>query len=253
MLCVKTGTPTPGVLGELGRYPLSISIKLQIIKYWLRLLSLPEHWLVKKAYLLSLYLDINNFVSWASLVREILQETSLNVFYNNENFVPRNNIVAMIENRLKLLYKDVWRQNCINSEKLTLLHYNIFKSEFVLEPYLLNVKNFYDRISFSQLRLSSHKLHIETGRYVRPKIDRCNRLCNACNQVEDEKHLLLHCQKFVVARNFMFNTVSTYHNNFSRMSDHGKYIFLLSNAECTIQCSLAKFIRNCFTKLTKET
>ena len=47
-----------------------------------------------------------------------------------------------------------------------------------------------DRIAFSQIRLGSHFLKIETGRWAR--IERENRLC-ACGQIQTEQHVLLHC------------------------------------------------------------
>jgi hypothetical protein len=47
----------------------------------------------------------------------------------------------------------------------------------------------------TKLRLSSHSLLIEKGRYFRPKIKRENRLCSQCNQIEDEQHFLIHCTK----------------------------------------------------------
>ena len=50
----------------------------------------------------------------------------------------------------------------------------------------------YARISFSRLRLSSHYLRIETGRWSR--IPKENRVC-VCDSssVQDETHVLLHC------------------------------------------------------------
>ena len=47
------------------------------------------------------------------------------------------------------------------------------------------------RMSFSRLRLSSHRLRIETGRWSR--IPRDRRLC-PCGQIQDEEHVLAHCR-----------------------------------------------------------
>ena len=48
----------------------------------------------------------------------------------------------------------------------------------------------YDRIAFSQIRLGSHFLKIETGRWAR--IEREKRLC-PCGQIQTEQHVLLQC------------------------------------------------------------
>ena len=46
------------------------------------------------------------------------------------------------------------------------------------------------RMSFTRMRLSSHRLRIETGRWAR--ISRAQRLCQ-CGAVQDEAHVLLSC------------------------------------------------------------
>ena len=50
----------------------------------------------------------------------------------------------------------------------------------------------YIRVSFTRLRVMSHNLRIETGRWS--KLDRERRVCRCNNtSVQDEKHVLLHC------------------------------------------------------------
>ena len=49
----------------------------------------------------------------------------------------------------------------------------------------------YGRIAISQLRLSSHKLKIETGRWSR--IPREHRLCQCGKDIQTEEHVLLSC------------------------------------------------------------
>ena len=50
-----------------------------------------------------------------------------------------------------------------------------------------------NRIIISRWRLSSHKLHIETGRYKIPKVPTADRKCQICNILEDEYHALFSC------------------------------------------------------------
>jgi hypothetical protein len=47
----------------------------------------------------------------------------------------------------------------------------------------------------SKIRLSTHSLAIETGRYNKPFTPAEERYCKYClNQVENEKHFLLYCK-----------------------------------------------------------
>ena len=50
----------------------------------------------------------------------------------------------------------------------------------------------YHRISFTRIRLSSHHLKIETGRWSR--IPRENRLCQCNEGIQSEEHVLLKCK-----------------------------------------------------------
>ena len=54
-----------------------------------------------------------------------------------------------------------------------------------------------DRVAFTRLRLGSHFLKIETGRWAR--IERERRLC-ACGQIQTEQHILLNCPFTVTIR-----------------------------------------------------
>ena len=52
------------------------------------------------------------------------------------------------------------------------------------------------RNCFSRYRVSSHRLEIETGRWIRPnKTPLENRKCKQCNILEDGFHLVLECKK----------------------------------------------------------
>ena len=119
-------------------------------------------------------------------------------------------------------FKASWAR-CINSsEKLSF--YTTIKSDFGWENYLDHASNFNIRRSTAQLRCSSHKLRIETGRHS--KINRADRLCVYCfselssSQVDDENHLLSSCpigdkERQIFDRNFTDITGSPRDPNFN--------------------------------------
>lgn len=73
----------------------------------------------------------------------------------------------------------------------------------------LHINNFENRRAITQLRTSSHKLEIETGRWN--KIPRNQRICKNCilNKIEDENHLLFECQMYATERNEFYNTINS--------------------------------------------
>jgi hypothetical protein len=84
--------------------------------------------------------------------------------------------------------------------------YCTFKTKYALENYLLTCDSKFERSAFAKLRISGHRLRIETGRHVRPKIDPDKRYCIHCNDlsIEDERHFILKCKLYTEERNDFF-------------------------------------------------
>jgi len=93
-------------------------------------------------------------------------------------------------------YVDLMKKKYISQHWQKLSFSYTFKKNHSLSAYLdLTGKN-PSRKSLVKLRISSHKLRIETGRYDKiPRDERLCSLCN-CNKTEDETHFLLDCQIF---------------------------------------------------------
>ena len=88
-------------------------------------------------------------------------------------------------------------------EKTESLHtYKYFKTDFGTEKYS-TILSKQLRICLSKLRMSSHNLRIEAGRYGRNKIIGSERYCLKCNthDIEDEYHFILICPLYSELRN----------------------------------------------------
>ena len=76
----------------------------------------------------------------------------------------------------------------------------------------------------TKLRLSNHRLAIETGRYVRPYKKPTERICPLCKkEAEDEKHFLVSClgyQEKVAVRVLIYGIQNPNRENVDR-----KYTF----------------------------
>ena len=60
--------------------------------------------------------------------------------------------------------------------------------------------------------LSNHKVRIETGRYSRPTIPRENRVCEMCNTLENESHVIFDCPAYHTVRQKYHNLLSIRNN-----------------------------------------
>jgi hypothetical protein len=194
ILNVKQSTPDYMVYGELGRFPLSILVKVRQIKFWGKIIK-PDSKLVNIVYKVMYSLqDINVNYKFKLLqtVKQIFQETGMSYVWLAQNVNQMD--VNYLANEVKLIltdqFKQTWRSSATNSTKGN--YYCMFKHQLALEPYLLNLP-YCKRIWITRLRTTNHRLAIETGRWT--NIDRQDRLCTLCNsRLGDELHFLLYCQ-----------------------------------------------------------
>ena len=82
---------------------------------------------------------------------------------------------------------------------------------FCVEPYILHTRGNHLIASMARYRMSSHDLNIERGRYNNPITPINQRICIRCelNEIDDEIHLLLHCNAMNNERKILFNSVTT--------------------------------------------
>ena len=99
------------------------------------------------------------------------------------------------------------------------------KKDFVLEPYLLHIKEREVKSSFAKLRISAHKLQIEKGRQNNQYRPVNERLCFICNngQVESEVHFILYCEHYNTERLSVFKKINDIYPIFNYLSDVDKY------------------------------
>jgi hypothetical protein len=101
-------------------------------------------------------------------------------------------------------------------------------------PYVDVLNNRCDRAAICKIRISAPPLMIERGRHL--NIPRTERYCLLCksNQIEDEKHFLLHCKKFNTQRNLFNEKISNILENASYKNANNKISFLFNNKSYSI-------------------
>ncbi|MEW8545054.1 MAG: reverse transcriptase family protein [Candidatus Thiodiazotropha sp.] len=195
VLGVKRSTNLSALYSELGRKPLIIFRQLRMIKYWLKLRKTNNTLLKSMFVMLSNDVEqgyIYNGLNWAFQVKSILDKLGLSNLWNLENHIEIS--ISSIKTRLLDQYNQTLMSEINNSNRLRL--YSKYKKTLDYEKYLDILKNKTFMYAVSRFRLSSHKLEIETGRYI--GLDRDTRFCKRCNMqiVEDEYHFLLVCPKY---------------------------------------------------------
>ena len=107
--------------------------------------------------------------------------------------------------------------------------YKLIKTNFITECYCEMMLPQSHRSAFSKFRCGVAPIRIETGRYERLAEDL--KICPFCNLVENEIHVLLHCQLHEDLRETLFKKALECVLYFHSMSDEQKFVVLFFSPE----------------------
>ena len=133
-------------------------------------------------------------------------------------------------------YISYWNHTLQHSQKLN-FYYKI-KTNSSPSAYLDLTRKNPSRKTLVKLRISSHKLRIETGRYDNiPREERLCNLCN-CNRIEDKTHFLLDCPSFSSIRDMFFSKLEP-KIPFLRLQSHESLLSHLMNSGLVLKYGLS--------------
>ena len=157
------------VLGELGRFPLLFRALSHTLKYeWHVSNKTPLSSLVSQALTEMRVMSDNNVDCWYSRVSKLKTLFDIPHFNNmtNPDLVGKR-IKKSIEGKFSVFWKqEVNRVKLVpgsDTDHNRLRFYKTLKSSFTIEPYLSLVENRNQRSWLSRIRISAHRLHIETA------------------------------------------------------------------------------------------
>ena len=125
--------------------------------------------------------------------------------------------------------------------------YKLFKNEFCLEHYLLNISYQHYRCALAQYRLSSHNLGIETGRHAKPPTPP-EKQCLYCDDgvVDDEIHILTKCTAHTDIRHRLTTNIEDCLDDYNCLPDVQKFISVMSGSNKVVMNELARFVHDAF-------
>ena len=239
ILGVKDTTPNAAVEGELGQFPMHIFRKLNMLKYWCRMNT--DH--ARHRFHLYTYLRNNidtvfpgNIKNWAKEVKALLQSIGRpDIWENGIVDIDIGRFMDQAKTTLIGQHIQRWYAEIFAKDKLRL--YRQFKQHFGHEPYLNFIKSPGIRVALTRLRLSSHCLEIEMGRYP-PRRPVHLRLCQQCDlqETEDELHFILVCPKHEVLRHRYIPKDFYVYPSLAKLTE------LLSNENIEVSRNIAYYI-----------
>ena len=196
LLGVKKTTQNDFVYGELGRTTLITKRYLCIVKYWFKILASEDRKYINIVYRMMLRdMELKpNSVNWASLVKHLLMSLGFYDVWIAQWAGDYNAFISAFKQRLSDNFIQNWHSRLESSSRAS---FYTSVAIFQLQPYLekINIVKFQNAVS--RVRVASHRLEIEAGRWARPnRIPINDRKCRVCNVLEDEYHFVIECSLY---------------------------------------------------------
>ena len=266
LLSVHKKASRLAVLGDLGRYPMAVRAMSQCLNYRLCLARKPASSLIGLAMAEMRDMSSVGTDCWLTRVDKMTNMLNLpKIFYNK---LSGRRITACLQSKFDSYWLDQIKSSRVGpdgEQHNKLLTYTSFKSHFGMEPYISLVKNRNQRCHLSRLRLSAHRLGVETQRYQRPPVPRSQRYCAYCPPVpgpqpgvspearplDDECHCLTQCVVGQEQRTDMFNNVGSRNVRFLGLSDKDKFKSLVCPSNATDCKVVSRYLQRQFDKRDK--
>ena len=232
------------VYAELGRMPLSTQMCTRIAKFWLRIKSPKfDNTLVGKAR--DVCLDL--YTKPVSFITHFLKSCGVKMKdFKSFNISQREleNFCHGLKGNLEEQYVRFWKDQIQQQENQGKLRtFKKFKTNLNFEEYLGDISNIKHRQAVTKLRISSHKLPVESGRYNNIPFDK--RTCKLCNlnEVGNEQHYLMQCGNTLL-KEIRYSFIQKLHqinSSFSLFNDQDLFLYIISMKDRSITKLVAKF------------
>ena len=189
--------------------------------------------------------QLGNNKCWLARVNKVLNKFDQMVDSNMFHCVNTKKFKITLQSD----YISQWKSFINGNEKIVtgnkLRTYCLFKSNYIYEPYLDEIRSHSIKKELVKFRISATKLAIESGRYLRPQVPLNDRLCTFCNDkcVENEMHFLLDCEFYKEKRESLYRIASQHCELFTFMDKIDKFIYLVS-CEGPLIIEVAKFCKD---------
>ena len=232
-------------MAELGRYPISIFVILQSLKYWLYLYKDPLLNFSKLAYKSIEEVDCTFPCTFNKHIFKFLKLINFDHVWNNKGTMSEGKLISAVKKILQERYGNYFF-SCLSGEKQNKLRtYYKLKEEYKPETYTkLNIPKQYVR-QLCKLRISNHNLHIEKGRYNKTPLDQ--RICTHCidNKIEDEFHFICECNLYHEEREKFYDDIVNIIPCFCNLDNFDKFKYLMNCSETDVLTRFLIYIDKC--------
>ena len=140
---------------------------------------------------------------------------------------------------MHVYFERIWREK-LNTEVAVsgqdaggnkLRTYRKFKENYDTEQYVKVITQKRYRSAYAKFRCGVAPIKLETCRYGLNRMPVDQRLCESCNVVEDECHVIMHCSLYDDIRTQLFTEINNISDQFSVLSTDVQFLQIMSNPQ----------------------
>ena len=144
-----------------------------------------------------------------------------------------------INSQLHVYFERIWREK-LNTEVAVrgqdaggnkLRTYRKFKENYDTEQYVKVITQKRYRSAYAKFRCGVAPIKLETCRYGLNRMPVDQRLCESCNVVEDECHVIMHCSLYDDIRTQLFTEINNISDQFPMLSTDVQFLQIMSNPQ----------------------
>ena len=212
---------------------------LSVTRKWCRIIRMSDTSLTKKIFLGYWAQSSPSCKTW------FFKVTSFFAKYDVEQQclspgVSTSAVLNSIKPKLLAEYELEWQEKLnsdvamrgINAGGNKLRTYRKFKHSYSTEPYVKIITSKKYRSAYAKFRCGVAPLKIETCRYGLNRIPVEERLCESCQVVEDEFHVMMVCPLFNDIRSQFILQLNEVEQSFNDYTQEEQFIYVMSNPAC---------------------
>ena len=169
ILHLKRNTANYFIYGELGRYPLILDSKIQIIRYWLKTIIYKRNPLAYNVYQ-TMYNNCENGIAtegWTVSIKSLLFNLGLNFVWYNQGVDNFKAFEYLFKQRLQDADIVQWNNRISNSNDGIL--YKTYKIKPLYSEYINIITKPSHRYYFLKFVTKNHNLPVVLGKWYQPK------------------------------------------------------------------------------------
>ena len=209
---------------------------LAVTRRWCRMLHMDDGRLTKQIFAAYLTWANSACKTWFFRVLEFYSEIGHDVICRDRDLSVRV-VLTSVDSKLLQYYETQWQEK-LNSDNAIrgpaaggnkLRTYRTFKKHYCTEPYVEVITAKRYRSAYAKFRCGVAPIKIETCRYGLNRVPVDQRVCETCNVVEDEFHVIMLCSVFDDIRLQLMVSISKFNQDFKNLPLQEQFTQIMSN------------------------